>query len=419
MSGAARPRRATLLVQNLPVPLDRRVWLEACALRDAGWRVSIVAHRGAGQRWHETQDGIECCRYPPPPQARRAAGYAVEFAWCWALSLLWCLRLLVTRGIDVLHACNPPDTFFAIGWLLRPFGVRFLYDQHDLCPELLRAKRGAAADRSLFLRALLWLERRTYRAARAVIAPNGSYAAVARARGGVRDADLFVVRSAPARDRFAPARPGAPRDARWQAARRQRIGWIGVMGNQDGVDLLLRAAALLIHGEAGRAPRRDLGLVLIGDGDELPALRALAGALAIADHVDFTGRQDDLATIAAALSSCDVGACPDPRNAFNDRSSMNKIVEYMALGMAVAGFALTESVATLAGGGVLAEDDEARDDGARAAALAAALRSLLDDPARAAELGRRNRARFEEALCWERQAPALLAAYERAARSGA
>lgn len=418
MSGPARRRRATLLVQNLPVPLDRRVWLEACALRDAGWSVAIVAHRAAGQRWHEALEGIECCRYPAPPQARRALGYAVEFAWCWTLTLLWCLRLLVTRGIDVLHACNPPDTFFAIGWLLRPFGVRFLYDQHDLCPELLRAKRGAAADGSFFLRALLWLERRTYRAARVVIAPNGSYAAVARERGAIRDADLFVVRSAPTRDRFTPARPGAPRETRWQGARRQRIGYIGVMGNQDGVDLLLRAAARLIHGDGGHAPRRDLGLVLIGDGDELPALLALTGSLAIGEHVDFTGRLDDLATIAATLSSCDVGACPDPRNAFNDRSSMNKIVEYMALGLPVAGFALRESVATLAGGSELAADEETRDDATRAAALAAALRALLDDPARAAELGRKNRARFEETLCWEKQAPALLAAYERA-RSGA
>lgn len=428
----AKQRRATIVVQNLPVPLDRRVWSEACALRDAGWSVSIVAHRGEGQPWHERLEGIECCRYPAPLQARGAVGYAIEFGWCWVLTLLWCVRLLLTRGIDVLHACNPPDTFFAIAWLLRPFGVHFLFDQHDLCPELLRAKQGDATRPTCFLDALLWLERRTYRAARVVIAPNESYAEIARGRGGKVAADVFVVRSAPPRDRFMPAGPDAMRDSRWRRGRKQMIGYIGVMGRQDGVDLLLRAAALLIRGgsggsgggakfgleSGGEAARRSLGLVLIGNGDEFTALQALARKLGIAEHVEFTGRVHDLATIATALSSCDIGACPDPNNAFNDRSSMNKIVEYMALAKPVAGFTLQESVRTLAGGGELAEFATGATGGdaaalAAPAALAGALAKLLDDPARARELGRRNRARFEQELCWERQVPALLAAYER------
>lgn len=407
MSGGARPRRATLLVQNLPVPLDRRVWSEACALRDAGWRVSIVAHRGEGQRWHEVQEGIECCRYPAPPQARGAAGYALEFGWCWIASLLWCLRLLMTRGIDVLHACNPPDTFFAIALLLRPFRVRFLFDQHDLCPELLRAKLGGAAEGSLFLRAILWLEQRTYRAARVVLSPNESYAEVARTRGGKAAEEVFVVRSAPPRDRFTPPVPDAARDARWRRGRRHLVGYIGVMGRQDGVELLLDAAAALVHGDGGGAPRPDVGFVLIGDGDEFAALRAQATRLRLDDHVEFTGRVHDLATIGAALGACDVCACPDPKNAFNDLSSMNKIVEYMALGRAVVGFDLRESARTLAGGGVLTSED-------RPAALAAALRELLDDAPRRAAQGLQNRRRFEEELCWERQVVALLAAYARA-----
>ncbi len=407
MTAGPRPRRATILVQNLPVPLDRRVWSEACALRDAGWRISIVAHRGEGQRWHEELEGIECCRYPAPPQARGALGYALEFGWCWLLSLLWCLRLLATRGIDVLHACNPPDTFFGIALLLRPFGVRFLFDQHDLCPELLRAKLGAAAEGSFFLRAILWLERRTYRAARVVVSPNGSYADIARTRGGKAADSVFVVRSAPPRERFVPASPDPARDARWRRGRRHLIGYIGVMGKQDGVELLLEAAAALVHGDAGGGARDDVGFVLIGDGDEYAALRAQATRLRLDDHVEFTGRVHDLATIGAALGACDVCACPDPKNAFNDLSSMNKIVEYMALGKAVVGFDLRESVRTLAGGGTLVADG-------RPAALAAGLRELLDDPARREALGQQNRRRFEQELCWEQQIVALRAAYERA-----
>jgi len=409
---AARRRRATIVVQNLPVPLDRRVWSEACALRDAGWQVAIVAHRGAGQPWHERLEGIECCRYPAPPQARGLAGYVVEFGWCWIATFFWCVRLLWVRGIDLLHACNPPDTFFLIAWLLRPFGVRFVYDQHDLCPELLQAKTGR--ERPRLLDAILWMERRTHRAAHAVIAPNDSYAEIARRhdRGGKAADEVFVVRSAPPRGRFVPAGPDPARDARWRRGRAALIGYIGVMGRQDGVEHLLRAAAALV------AAGRNVGLVLIGDGDEFDALQRLARELGIAERVEFTGRVHDLATIAAALSSCDLGACPDPRNAFNDRSSMNKIVEYMALGKPVAGFALQESVRTLAGGGELVEWPVAPADAAAAGALATAIARLLDDPARAAQLGRQNRARFEAELCWERQVPALLAAYARAAGSG-
>ncbi len=407
MSAGARPRRATLLVQNLPVPLDRRVWSEACALRDDGWRVSIVAHRGERQPWHEVLEGIECCRYPAPPVARGALGYALEFGWCWVLTLAWCVRLLVTRGIDVLHACNPPDTFFAIAWLLRPFRVRFLYDQHDLCPELLRAKLGDAAEASVkgrsLLRAILWLEQRTYRAARVVVAPNESYAEIARGRGGKAADAVFVVRSAPPVDRFRPPTADAAREARWKRGRRHLVGYIGVMGEQDGVELLLRAAAQVVHTRA----RYDIGFLLIGDGDEFARLQALVRELEIGGHVEFTGRVHDLATIAAALGSCDVGACPDPPNPFNDRSSMNKIVEYMALGKPVVGFALRESERTLAGGGALVPETDP-------AALGNAIVELIDAPRRREEMGRRNRERFEAELCWERQTAALLRAYRAA-----
>jgi glycosyltransferase involved in cell wall biosynthesis len=405
MSGPLESLRVTILVQNLPVPLDRRVWAEARSLRDAGARVSVVAHRARGQRWHETLEGIECCRYPAPPQARGAAGYALEFGWCWAFTLAWCLWLRVTRGIDVLHACNPPDTFFAIARLLRPFGTRFLFDQHDLCPELLRAKLGARAEGSRMLRALHWLELATYREASVVIAPNESYAEIARGRGGRRAERVFVVRSAPPRDGLRAPAADAPTSARtsvdrWRRGRREVVGYIGVMGRQDGVELLLRAAAHLVRARG----RSELGLVLIGDGDELRALQKLAQELTIADRCEFTGRLDDLGTIAAALSACDVCACPDPQNEFNDVSSMNKIVEYMALGKPVVGFALRESARTLRDGGVLVADGKPE-------SLGDAIVALLEDPARRAEMGRLNRERFERELCWERQVPALLQAY--------
>ncbi len=397
MARTIRPLGVTILVENLPVPFDRRVWCEASALRDAGCRVSVVAPRAAGQAWHETLEGIEVCRYPAPLTASGSVSYAFEFGWCWIASFLWALRLYFTRGIDVLHACNPPDTLFGIALCLRPLGVKFVYDQHDLCPELLTAKYGERSKTSFAGRVLRWLERRTYSAADLVISPNESYADVARTRGRMSVDRVFVVRSAPPRDRFAlPARPSL----RWRRGHTSLVGYIGVMGVQDGVDHLLRAAHRLVHVEK----RRDVGFLLIGSGDELEAVQALAAELCLEEHVEFTGRIDDLGEIAEALGSTDVCVCPDPHNAFNDVSSMNKVVEYMALGKPVAAYALTETCATLGAGGCYADDRTPE-------GLARAIGTLLDDPARRERMGRANRERFLDALTWEHQVPRLLAAY--------
>ncbi len=392
-----RPLRVTILVQNLPVPLDRRVWCEAGALRDAGARVSVVAPNDGCQPAREVVEGIEVRRYPPPPQAERAASYAWEYGYSWAWTLRHCLGLLRRPGIDVLHGCNPPDIFWSIALLLRPFGVRYVYDQHDLCPELLAVKYSHGGGK--VLAALLrWLERRNYRRAAAVLATNDSYAEVARQRGGVDPERVTVVRSAPPRERF---RPGPP-DPAWRGSWRHLVGYIGVMGSQDGVDLLVRAARHVVR-ERGRS---DVGFLLIGGGDELPRLRDLAAELGVAEGVCFTGRMHDLEVINAALGAMDVGVCPDPPNPFNSVSSMNKVVEYMALAKPVVSFDLAETRATVGPGGVVATPTTPE-------ALGEAILALLDDPERRAEMGRRNRERFLAALAWEHQAPALVAAYRR------
>lgn len=396
MGTKRRAPAVAIVVENLPVPLDRRVWCEALALRDAGWKVSVIAHRAVGEPMHETLDGIEVCRYPAPPDASGPISYALEFAWCLAATAFWCAVLLARRELDVLHACNPPDTFFALGRLLRVFGVRFVYDQHDLCPELFGVKYAGRPRGARLLRVLSWMERASYHTADVVIAPNESYAEVARRRGSVPADRVFVVRSAPPRDRFVRTKPSL----RWKNGHRQLVGYIGVMGSQDGVDGLLRAAHELVHVRG----RRDVGFVLIGAGDELPALRALARTLDLERHVEFTGRISDLTEISEALGSADVCVCPDPKNAFNDVSSMNKIVEYMALGQPIVGFALTESARTAGDGGLWIEEPSSR-------ALAGGIAQLLDDPARCMKMGKANRERFLASLTWEAQAPQLVAAY--------
>jgi glycosyltransferase involved in cell wall biosynthesis len=281
--------------------------------------------------------------------------------------------------------------------LLRPLGVKFVYDQHDLCPELLTAKYGERSQTSFSGRALRWLERRTYAAAHLVISPNESYADVARTRGRMPGERVFVVRSAPPRDRFTlPERPSM----RWRRGHRHLVGYIGVMGVQDGVDHLLRAAHRLVHVEK----RSDVGFLLIGSGDEFDAVKALATELCLDEHVEFTGRINDLAEIADALGSTDLCVCPDPHNAFNDVSSMNKVVEYMALAKPVAAYALTETCATLRDGGRYADDGTPE-------ALARAIGELLDDSSLRERMGRANRERFLDELTWEHQVPRLLAAY--------
>jgi len=290
--------------------------------------------------------------------------------------------------------------------------VRFVYDQHDLCPELYRAKFPDRDERSRLLRILLWLERNTYRLADVLVSPNESYAAIGRERGGIPAERSFVVRSAPRSDQFVPKDPKGsagsdradPTDptGRTNGRRfRHLVGYIGIMGNQDGVDLLVRAAHHIVN-EQGRD---DVGFVLIGGGDERAKMVALAAELGLSENVEFTGRMSDLDAIVARLAETDVCACPDPENPFNDRSSMNKIVEYMALGKAVVGFDLTESRRTLGdGGGILV-------GGSSASALGEALLELIDDPERRARIGRANRRRYLEELCWERQVPHLFAAY--------
>lgn len=399
-----KPPSVAIVVENLPVPLDRRVWCEAQALRDAGWKVSVIAHRATGEPLHEHLDGIEVCRYPAPPDAAGPVMYALEFGWCLIATAFWCAVLLARRELSVLHACNPPDTFFLLARLLRPFGVRFVYDQHDLCPELFGVKYEGRKSRARLLRVLTWMERASYRTADAVLSPNESYAEVARTRGGVPAERVFVVRSAPPRERF---RRGAP-SLRWKSGHKSLVGYIGVMGSQDGVDRLLHAAHELVHVRGCR----DVGFLLIGAGDELPALRALARTLDLERHVEFTGRITDLAEISEALGSADVCVCPDPKNAFNDVSSMNKIVEYMALGQPIVGYALRESARTAGDGGVWIEDPSP-------SALADGIAALLADPARRAAMGARNRKRFLEALTWESQVPELLGAYRAVARAGA
>jgi glycosyltransferase involved in cell wall biosynthesis len=390
----SRQMRVLILVENLPSPFDRRVWQEACALRDAGYGVSIICPTGRGyERKFEAIDGIHIYRYRLPLEAAGAAGYALEYALAlaWTFVLAW--RVLLTRGFDVVHACNPPDLFFLIGSCFKLFGKKFVFDHHDLGPELYEAKFGR---RDFFHRLLLKLEYWTFRAADVSIATNESYRRIAIGRGGMPPERVFVVRSGPSLERLKLLPP----DERLKRDRRYLVGYVGVMGRQEGIDYLLRAARHIVI-DRGRS---DVHFGLVGGGTSLEEMKALAVELGIADYVTFTGRVPDDEML-AMLNTADVCVNPDLANEMNDKSTMNKIMEYMALGKPMVQFDLAEGRYSARRASVYARKNDAMD-------LAAKIVELLDDPLRRAEMGKYGRRRVENELAWSHEAPKLLAAYE-------
>ena len=385
--------------ENLTLPFDRRVWMELGALRDAGYQVSAICPMG--EPWtarHEVLDGIWIWRYPPPPPARGFLSYAWEFLYCWLQTARLSLVVLARRGFDVIHAANPPDTFWALAALYKLAGKRYVFDHHDLCPELYIARFGESRRGSLAFRALEWLERMQFRTADLVISTNESYRRIAMERGGVEPGRVVVVRSGPSRERFATVRSVDPSLRR---GRRFLVAYLGVMAPQDGVDHLLRAARLLID----RRGTDDVSFTLLGAGDSFEELRALAHTLGIESQAHFTGRVPD-EEVERVLATADVCVCPDPLNPLNDVSTMNKVLEYMACGKPIVAYDLREHRES-AGEGALYAEPNREDD------LAEKIHLLLEDPERRHCMGAYNRKRFLEHMSWEHSAGELLRAYER------
>ncbi|WP_372455953.1 glycosyltransferase family 4 protein [Streptomyces buecherae] len=390
-------RRALILVENLSVPFDRRVWQECTTLRDAGWEVHVICPRG-DKRDTEPEaeiDGVRIHRYPLRAATGGPAGYLREYG-----SALWHTARLARRvgPVDVVHACNPPDLLFLPALWLKRRGARFVFDQHDLVPELYLSRFDRGED--LLYRAVCALERLTYRAADVVIATNESYRDVAVRRGGRRPADVFVVRSAPAVERFqqVPAEPELKR------GKPHLLCYLGVMGPQDGVDYALRALARL-RDEWGR---EDWHAVFVGSGDSFDAMVELSRRLGLSERVRFTGRVPD-ADLVRYLSTADVCLSPDPHNPLNDVSTMNKVLEYMAMGRPIVSFDLREARVSAGEAAVYAPaNDEA--------AFAGLIARLLDDPRQRERMGAIGRERITGPLSWRNSQASLLAAYAAACR---
>jgi glycosyltransferase involved in cell wall biosynthesis len=379
--------RVLIIVQNLPVPFDRRVWLECQTLKLAGNNVAVVCPKGPGDPSYSVIQGVELYKYRPYAANGSKGSFVIEYAYSFLATFWLALRASRTGRFDVVQACNPPDIFWPIGKVLRALhGSRFVFDHHDLCPELYESRFPKGS--SLVRRILLRLERLTVATADHVIATNESYRAVDIERNGADPDRVTVVRTGPDPDRLKSVRS----QPSLRRGRPHLVAYIGVMGPQDGVDLVLQVANHVVK----NLGREDVSFTLIGSGDCFEQLVATRDELGLGDYVEFTGRVPD-EEVATILSTADVGISPDPKNPLNDLSTMNKTMEYLAFGLPVVAFDLRETRVSAAEAGVYATPNDVT-------ALACLLMDLIDNPAQRKAMGLAGRKRVEQELAWHHQA---------------
>ena len=386
--------RILIIVQNLPVPFDRRVWLECQALVSDGYRVAVVCPKGDGDPSYQVIDTVELYKYQPYAPGGSKISFVMEYAYSFLATARLTFRARRAGRFGVVQACNPPDIFWPIALLLRALDrSRFVFDHHDLCPELYESRFPGGP--TLPRKALLMLERATHRFAHHVIATNESYRNVAVTRGRKAIGDVTVVRTGPDPQYL---RRGEP-SPEMRRGRRFLAVYIGVMGPQDGVDIVVRAADIVVH----QLGRDDIAFTLIGSGDCYADLVTLRDELNLAGHVEFTGRVPD-EDVQRILSTADVGLSPDPKNPLNDVSTMNKSMEYMAFELPVVAFDLHETRVSVGEAGVYVTSGDVRD-------YAEAVVGLLDDESGRSRMGKLGRVRVEQELAWSHQRRAYLGVY--------
>ena len=388
-----------VIVQNLPVPLDRRVWLECQALRARGYEVSVICPKGPGDPARQQIDGVFIYKYRPAPGAKGLAGFVIEFSYSWLRTAWLSIRVWRRRRFDIIQACNPPDTYWLLARIWKTRGTKFVFDQHDLNPELFLSRFGKPAGLASRLQynGLLWLEKMTYRTADRIVSTNESYKRVAISRGQRRPDDVTVVRSGPDTQHMRPVYPDAPGP---DGPRVFSLVYLGIMGPQDGVDVVLDVMRDLVHVRG----RKDVHATLLGFGDCYDDLRSRAIELSLDASVTFTGRADR-AMIADHLSVADVGLCPDLKTPLNDVSTMNKTMEYMAYALPSVSFDLVE---TRVSGGDTVFYVESGD----VTAFADAVERLLNDPDLRLSMALRARRRVSEELDWRPQSRSYVQVFD-------
>jgi glycosyltransferase involved in cell wall biosynthesis len=389
-------KKVLIIVENLPVPMDFRVWKEARSLRDAGYEVVVLCPRSkSAKEGYEFLDGVHIYRHPVAKEGDGAWGYVREYASALFWEFLYSWWIYLRRGFHVIQGCNPPDDIFLVALPFKLFGVKYIFDHHDVNPELYLSKYGK---KGLLYKVQLWLEKGTFRSCDVVISTNNSYREIAMTRGGIRAENIFVVRNGPSPETFKAVPPNPAR----KHGKRYLVGYVGVMNSQDGLDILLDVALRIKN-----LGRRDIYFTCVGGGPELPSLRKMVQEQQLEDTVTFTGYVPD-AELLEILSTADVCVNPDRPCEMNSMSTMIKIMEYMALGKPIVQFEGTE-------GRFSAQEASLYSDGSDPAAhFAEKLLWLLDHPEERERMGQFGRQRIEKELAWEYSVQNLLAAYENA-----
>lgn len=389
-------KKVCIVVENLPVPFDRRVWQESLALKDAGAEVTVICPQTKNYPLeYEELEGIKIYRHPLP-EANRSFEYIKEYLGALYHETRLLLKVFRKQGVqDVIHACNPPDLIFIAA---APFffftRCKFLFDHHDINPELWIAKFGK---KGLGYKAMVLVERLTYHFAKHAIVTNESYKEIAMRRGKKREENVTIVRSGPniSKLKVGPAKPEVKNGFKYL------VGYIGVMGKQEGIDLLLQSVDYLVH----KKNRTDIRFCIMGGGPALDELREMNAKMGLTDYVEFPGRVSD-EYLADVLNTADVCVNPDLPSEMNDKSTMNKIMEYMAFGKPIVQFTLKEGKFSAQGASLYAKNTDTDD-------FADKILWLLENPEKAAEMGRMGRERVVNELSWDYEKPKLIGAYKK------
>ena len=395
-AGTFVKKKVLIIVENLPVPFDSRVWKEACALRDAGYQVTVLCPRGKGYMQNdELLDGVHIYRHPMPKEGNTPAGYLWEYGWALFWEFLYTWWIFLARGFHVIQGCNPPDNIFLVALPFKLFGVKYIFDHHDANPELYYSKYER---KDFFYNTQVWLEKLTYRVSDVVMATNESYRALAISRGGLDPQDAFVVRNGPdlATFKLVPPQPAL------KYGKPYLVGYVGTMSIQEGLDILIDVALRM-----KTQGRRDVHFTCVGGGPGLAGLRQMVKEKNLEDTVNFTGRVPDKELL-EVLSTADVCVNPDRPCEMNDISTMIKIMEYMALGKPIVQFNLKEGRFSAGDASLYSDNHDLVTD------FANKILWLLEHPEERQRMGEFGRERVEQQLAWEYSVGNLLAAYDRA-----
>ena len=392
----AKVNKVLMLVENISVPLDNRVWSEARALQDAGFQVSVICPKGIGrdEESYICLEGINIYRYQLATIGNKYISYLAEYCCSLFITFLLSLKVLFKHGFDVIHAGNPPDIFFLIGLFYRLLGKKYIFDQHDIAPELFKVKFKGCMN--LLYKFQLFLETSSYRTSHLVITSNTSQKKRAIELGGCHARKVYVVRNGPNSKQMELVSP----EPELKRGRRYLLAYVGFMSSQDGVEYALHAIQYLVY----KRQRLDISLVLMGDGDRAKKLRELAHELELDEYVNFTGwiEKED---VLRYLSVADIGLTPDPQNGLNEYSTMLKTMEYMAMGKPIVSFDLEEARFSSQDAALYAIPNLVED-------FAEKIEILLNNQELRCEMGGIGRKRIEQELSWEHNKENLITAYE-------